>query len=70
MKTNPKSFLRNASSKLNFPQTISDLKDGNNTISDKCQKSKAFNMFFAIVFRKETDMVRILLIRSPLLSVS
>ena len=43
------------SSKLNYSQTIPNLKDGNKTISDNCEKAKTFNMFFSSVFTKETD---------------
>ena len=76
VKTIPKAFFKYAPSKLNYSQTIPDLKDGNKTISDNCEKAKAFNMFFTSVFTKETDTlqnfilpVRILLIRSPLLLI-
>ena len=55
MKTNPKAFFKYASSKVSYSRTIPDLKDGNKTISDNCEKAKTFNMFFTSVFRKETD---------------
>ena len=55
MKTNPKAFFKYASSKLEYSRTIPDLKDGNKTISDNCQKAETFNMFFGSVFKKETD---------------
>ena len=56
VKTNPKAFFKSASSKLYYySQTIPDLKDGNKTIIDNCEKARTFNMFFASVFTKETD---------------
>ena len=59
MKTNPKAFFKYASSKLNYSQTSPDLKDGNKTISDNCEKAKTFNMLFASVFTKETYGIRL-----------
>ena len=55
MKTNLKAFFKYASSKLNYSRTIPDLKDGNTTISDNCEKAKTLNIFFTSVFTKETD---------------
>ena len=55
MKTNPETFFRYAFGKLNYSRTIPDLKGGNKTISDNCEKTKTFNMFFASIFMKETD---------------
>ena len=58
-KTNTKAFFKYASSKLNYSQTSPDLKDGNKTTSDNCEKAKTFNILFASVFAKETYGIRL-----------
>ena len=58
--------LKYASTKLNYSRIIPDPTDGNDTISDNCEKAKTFNMFFASVFTKEADTLP----ESPLLSIS
>ena len=50
VKTNTKAFLKYASSKLNYSRTIPDLKDGNKTISDNCEKGKTFNFFHKCIY--------------------
>ena len=40
VKTNPESFFKYASSKLNYSRTIPNLKDGNTTIRQNCKKEK------------------------------
>ena len=49
VKTNPKAFFKYASGKLNYSRIIPDLKDGNKTISDNCEKAKTFNLSFTSV---------------------
>ena len=55
MKINPKAIYKYASSKLKYLQTIPDLKDGNKTINDNCEKAETFNMFFTSVLTKGPD---------------
>ena len=40
---------------LNFKNTISDLVDNGNILSDGTSKAKAFNMFFKSVITEESD---------------
>ena len=39
-------FLKHVSHKLNYSSTTPDLKDGNKTVGDNCQKVKMFLMHF------------------------
>ena len=55
VKSNPKAFFRCATSKLNFQKPVSDLLDYVKIISDSNCQAKAFDIFFKIVFTKESD---------------
>ena len=55
VKSNPKAFFAYAKSKLKYPSSIRDLKDGSKIITSDEGKATLFNSFFKSVFTKEKN---------------